>query len=180
MTGAPTLELRSMTAADLDAVHRLEVEASPDPWSRELLAGELDGDRADRLWLVALAPTADGSGSPAGTSAIVGFGGALQVVDEAHIMNLAVAPDQRRRRVASRLVASLLLASGDRGAISATLEVRAGNRAAIELYRSFGFEIAGRRPAYYPDGEDAEIMWLHRIDRPATRDRLRTRGGLDG
>lgn len=164
MSGTSTgaLELRTLEAADVDRVHALEVAASPDPWSRDLLAAELEGDRRDRHWLVAVGAKAS----------ILGFGGVLQVIDEAHIMNLVVDPANRRRGVARRILAQLLLDIGDRGALSATLEVRAGNRPAIELYRSFGFELAGRRPRYYPDGTDAEIMWCHRIDRAERRARF--------
>ncbi len=162
MSRTPTVavDLRPLDEADLDRVHALEVAASEDPWSRELLAGELVGDRRDRLWLVATAP--DGT--------ILGFGGVLQVVDEAHVMNLVVDPAWRRHGIARRLLGRLLLDIGDRGAIAATLEVRAGNDAAIGLYRSFGFEQAGRRPRYYPDGTDAEIMWCHQLHRPDRRE----------
>ena len=174
MTASSTIELRPLAGDDLDQVHRLEVASSPDPWSRDLLAGELDDTRSDRRWLVALDRLAEARPT------VVGFGGVLRIVDEAHIMNLVVADSHRRRGLASRLLASLLLEVGDRGAISATLEVRAGNRAAVELYRRFGFEVAGRRPRYYPDGTDAEIMWRHRIDRPEARAGFRELGGLDG
>lgn len=171
MNPAPTLELRPLATPDLDQVHAIEVAASPDPWSRDLLAGELTGDRGDRHWLVALGPANDRTSDRA-SAPIVGFGGVLQVVDEAHIMNLVIDPAWRRQGVASRLLAKLLVDIGDRGAISATLEVRSANTAAIGLYQSFGFELAGRRPRYYPDGEDAEIMWCHRIDRTESRDRF--------
>ena len=176
--GPGTLDVRPLAETDLDAVHRLELASSPDPWSRDLLAAELpsaDGHGApnDRIWLVAVEVVDRGA-------AVVGFGGVLQVIDEAHVMNLAVDPARRRLGVASRLLAALLLAIGDRGAVSVTLEVRASNVGAIELYRRFGFEVAGRRPRYYPDGEDAEIMWCHRIDRPDTRRRFRDLGGLAG
>lgn len=166
-TTSPTL-LRSMVEDDLDAVHRLEVAAAPDPWSRELLAGELEGDRSNRHWLVAVED-----------DLVVGYGGLLLVVDEAHIMNLAVDPGRRRRGLASRLLAALLLQAGDRGITAVTLEVRVGNRPAIGLYQRFGFEEAGIRPRYYPDGEDASIMWCHRIDRPAARARIQRLGGID-
>lgn len=172
MTTAPTLTLRPLASADLDAVHGLEVVGSPDPWSRDLLAGELADDRSDRHWLVAVGQSAAGAGP------IIGFGGVLQVVDEAHVMNLVVDPAWRRHGVASQLLARLLLDVGHRGATSATLEVRSANRAAITLYRRFGFESAGRRPRYYADGEDAEIMWCHRIDRPERRAHLHALGRL--
>lgn len=171
MSPTPTLHLRALAPGDIDRVHAIEVAASPDPWSRQLLANELDGTGADRHWLVATTePAGQRAIGDEVSSQIIGFGGVLQVLDEAHIMNLVVDPTWRRQGVASRLLATLLLDIGDRGAIAATLEVRAGNRPAIELYRAFGFEQAGRRPRYYADGEDAEIMWCHRIDRPARRD----------
>lgn len=158
------VELRPMAPADVDAVHRLEIACSPDPWSRDLLAGELDGPGLDRHWLVA---TERGAAADA-TPTIVGFGGILSVVDEAHVMNMGVHPDRRRRGLARRLLAGLLLRAVDHGATAATLEVRASNVAAIELYRGFGFRSSGRRPRYYASGEDAEIMWCHDL------------GGADG
>ncbi|MGI9597526.1 MAG: ribosomal protein S18-alanine N-acetyltransferase [Acidimicrobiales bacterium] len=157
----PTLIIRPLTADDLAAVQRIEESASPDPWSAALFADELAGNRSDRHWSVA---TVDG--------AVVGFGGLMFVADEAHIMNLAVDPARHRQGIASRLVADLLLTAGDRGSVAATLEVRVSNQPALMLYRRFGFEQAGRRPRYYPDGEDAAIMWVHRIYDRDYRSRL--------
>lgn len=153
--------LVTMEAEHLDQVHAIETAATPDPWSRELLATELDDVGPDRHWLVAIQ---DGD--------VVGFGGLLFIVDEAHIMNLAVRPDRQRQGLASMLVSRLLRDAGDRGATGVTLEVRVSNRPAIALYEMFGFEHVGRRPRYYADGEDAAIMWVHKIHRPEFRDRL--------
>jgi ribosomal-protein-alanine N-acetyltransferase len=153
-----------LTVEDLDRVHAIEVSASPDPWSRNLFADELAGDRDDRRWLVA-EPT-DRTGA---SSDLVGFGGVMVIADEAHIMNVAVEPKHRRQGIAARLVARLLLDVADGGASAATLEVRAGNDPAAGLYRRFGFVEAGRRPRYYPDGEDAIIMWLHRLQDQGVR-----------
>ena len=44
-----------------------------------------------------------------------------------------------------------------------TLEVRASNTAAQHLYQKFGFQSAGIRPGYYPDGESAVIMWREEL-----------------
>jgi ribosomal-protein-alanine acetyltransferase len=166
-------QLRPMGPADIDDVHRLEVACSPDPWSRDLLAAELDDRGPDRHWLVATEGGADGDRS----SAIVGFGGILSVVDEAHVMNMGVHPQRRRRGLARRLLAALLIRAVDDGATSATLEVRASNRAAADLYRGFGFRASGRRPRYYANGEDAEIMWCHGLARADRLARFRHLAG---
>jgi ribosomal-protein-alanine N-acetyltransferase len=164
-----TLTFRPLQQWDLEAVQRIEDSVSPDPWSAALFADELAGDTSDRLWMVAVADGGE----------VVGFGGLLFIVDEAHIMNLAVAGDRQRQGIASALVSRLLTAAGDRGATGATLEVRASNRAALALYRRFRFEEAGRRPRYYPNGEDAVIMWVHRIYRPDYQRFLATAAGCE-
>ena len=52
-----------------------------------------------------------------------------------------------------------------RGALCATLEVRAGNTPAIKMYENLGFLSAGLRKAYYLDNrEDAVIMWLNDLE----------------
>jgi ribosomal-protein-alanine N-acetyltransferase len=74
-------------------------------------------------------------------------------------MNIAVAPEHRRRGVARRLLAELFERAGGDSA-RYTLEVRRSNQEAIDLYESEGFRAAGLRPRYYQDnGEDALIMW---------------------
>jgi len=76
-----------------------------------------------------------------------------------HLMNVAVAPERRRARVATGLISQLLAESG--GELPFTLEVRVSNREAIAMYEGMGFRSAGVRPRYYQDnGEDALIMWL--------------------
>ncbi len=162
------IELRPFEVDDVDAVHRIEVAASPDPWSKSLFADELEGDRADRLWLVAV----DRATADRAAAVPVGFGGALFITDEVHIMNIAVDPVRQRQGIAAQLLSQLLTMAGDRGSIGATLEVRASNAPAIGLYERFGFSSAGLRPRYYPDGEDAVIMWAHRIYELDYRERL--------
>jgi [ribosomal protein S18]-alanine N-acetyltransferase len=94
-------------------------------------------------------------------------GGALRamacgwlVVDELHITVVAVDP-QCRRQGLGRAVLETLLAEGLRqGARRATLEVSAGNAAALALYGQLGFATAGVRRGYYRNGDDALIQWL--------------------
>lgn len=84
--------------------------------------------------------------------------GLLQV-DDGHVVDLAVAPPLRRRGVGRRLLSALTAELRSRGARAITLEVRAGNLGALSLYRGEGFVVEGRRPRYYPDGEDALVLW---------------------
>lgn len=138
-----------MTADHLDEVAALERVCFSDPWSRNLLAAELDNDLS--AFLVAL----DGEGE------VAGYAGLQVVLDEGTITDIAVRPDCRRRGVAGQLLQVFLnFARGNHLAFM-TLEVRASNYDAIALYGSRGFRSAGRRKNYYEHPrEDAVIMTL--------------------
>lgn len=75
-----------------------------------------------------------------------------------HIVSICVHRDYRRRGIGRRLMEMLEKLFIERGALEARLEVRVGNEAAISLYRSLGYTIAGIYRGYYSDGEDAYIM----------------------
>jgi ribosomal-protein-alanine N-acetyltransferase len=90
---------------------------------------------------------------------IVGYAGMWLMVDEAHITTIAVRNDWRGRGLGELLLASLIEAAQDIGAIRVTLEVRVSNEVAQSLYRKYGFQTEGLRPRYYSDNnEDAFIM----------------------
>ncbi len=82
------------------------------------------------------------------------------ILEELHVGALAVHPGWRRRGLGRRVLDALLGHGRDHGAERATLEVAAGNSAALALYGAAGFRTAGRRRAYYRDGQDALIQWL--------------------
>jgi [ribosomal protein S18]-alanine N-acetyltransferase len=97
---------------------------------------------------------------------VVGFAVASVGAGESHLLDVAVAPDVRRRGIGAALVTRLReTVARERGADAMTLEVRPSNTAARALYRRLGFVEAGERPGYYPDGgpdggrEAAVIMW---------------------
>jgi ribosomal-protein-alanine N-acetyltransferase len=84
---------------------------------------------------------------------IVGFLTARQTAPgEREVLNLAVAPEHRRQGIARRLLQEEL------GRGTCFLEVRESNTAAIALYTSAGFQIVGRRPAYYEDPAEAGVV----------------------
>ncbi len=141
------LSIRDATPADLDAVVSLEVAIFPTPWSRESLAVELEG-LDNRLPLIAL-----------WDSRAVGFALGWTVVDELHLVSIGVDERFRRRGIAEALLTAMLEHSAASNARLVTLEVRAGNRAAVAFYDKHGFRGVAIRKGYYSDtGEDAIIM----------------------
>lgn len=148
---AATVTVGPAVAGDRDAIAALDGLGDA---TRRLLDRDLGA--AERWFLVAR--------DDAGT--VVGAAVLAMLVDEAHLLDVAVAADHRRRGTGARLVAALRdLARDHLGASAMTLEVRAGNAPARALYRRLGFVEAGVRPDYYPDGgpaggrEAAVIMW---------------------
>lgn len=140
--------IRNMTAADIDAVFAISEEAFNDPWSRESL--EKEAVNPDAHYLVAEAG-----------GKILGYVGYWQVLDEGHIMNVAVKESARGMGLGTLLVDSMLRQGKPMGIMFWTLEVRASNVPAIRLYENAGFVSAGRRPGYYSNPkEDAFIYWL--------------------
>ena len=126
-----------MNSDHLDEVAELERICFSTPWSRNMLAEELDN--ALSAFLVAL----DDRGR------VAGYAGLQVVLDEGYITNVAVRPDCRRQGVASQLLQVFLdFAQGNRLAFL-TLEVRASNYDAIALYGRRGFRSVGRRKNYY-------------------------------
>lgn len=91
---------------------------------------------------------------------LVGFLVAWIVADEVHLHNVAVAAPMRRRGIGRLLLADLIDHATQSNLAKIFLEVRTGNRAAVALYESFGFETISRRKNYYSNGEDAFEMAL--------------------
>ncbi len=155
------VQIRTMVRADIPAVARIESTVSPEPWSVALFEGEFDVDPATRHWLVAE------TGDPHGAGPVIGFAGMMLVEasGEGHVMNVAIDSGARRRGIGRRLCRALFDHAAAEGFDALTLEVRASNQPAIELYRHLGFAPVGVRPGYYSNAdrtrEDGLIMWLH-------------------
>ena len=137
-----------MAAEHLEWLEQLERMCFSRPWSKKMLAEELDNQCA--AFLVAVEPE---------TEQPVGYAGLLVVADEGYITNVAVFPEYRRQGVAAKLLAVFENFARGNHLAFLTLEVRPSNAAAIALYESFGFKQAGRRKNYYDlPKEDALIL----------------------
>ena len=146
---------RRMSPGDLDRVMEIEKDGFTHPWSADLIRRELAHD-----WSTILLATERRRG-PGGApvEAIIGFVVYWLVHDELHILNIAIAVEERRRGVGRVLMEEAAARGRSAGAVLATLEVRRSNQAAIALYRSLGYRQVGIRTNYYADeGEDAIVM----------------------
>ena len=147
------IKIVPMNADHLESLERLERICFSRPWSRKMLAEELENQCA--AFLVA---------EDAVTDDVLGYAGLLVAADEGYITNVAVFPEQRRRGIAGQLLQVFLNFAEANHLAFLTLEVRASNAPAIALYRKHGFQTVGQRRNYYqkPD-EDALLMtWFRR------------------
>jgi [ribosomal protein S18]-alanine N-acetyltransferase len=147
----PEMTLTQLDLDDVPEVMAVDRLCFRSPWSENAYRSELKNSVA--FYLVA---RCDG--------AIVGFGGAWLVMDEAHITTLGVHPEYRGRGIGERLFAEILAEAIRRGVERASLEVRESNESARRLYEKYGFAPVARRRAYYSDNdEDAVVMWVDNL-----------------
>ena len=169
------VEIVAMQRRHLREVMPIEQGAYPTPWSRNVFESELQQvATGSRHYVVARRDRE-----------LVGYAGLWFVPDpdgdQAHVTNIVVAPAARRAHIGTHLMLHLAARAIERGCVSWTLEVRASNHAAHELYRSFGFAPAGVRKRYYDNTEDAIVMWCHDLRTDDYRERLqRLARGTDG
>ncbi len=143
-------EIRPLQEADLPEVAAIERETYPLPWSLPCFRNELSRRYSHLEGLTEKA-----------TGRLVGYVCYWVLYNEMHVLNLAVRPGWRGRGLGRMLLAHSLEAARAQGATLVSLEVRASNTVAINLYRSVGFRPVGVRPRYYsPEQEDALLMQL--------------------
>lgn len=135
-----------------DSIFLINSLSFPVPWDKASILQELsDNDKA--RYVVAKV-----------NDTIVGYGGLWKILDEGHITNIAIHPQYRGMGIGNRIVQSLIELCSIEDITSMTLEVRASNIAAINLYKKFGFITEGIRKHYYSNNnEDALIMWRRQL-----------------
>ena len=105
---------------------------------------------------------------------IVGFAGIWVLADESHVTNIAVRQRYQRQGIGELLLITTINMSRELRATTMTLEVRASNPAAQNLYSKYGFAEVGVRKGYYLDNrEDGIIMTTKSIVSETYQKRLR-------
>jgi ribosomal-protein-alanine N-acetyltransferase len=143
--------LRPAGPFDLDEVARIEAESFPVPWKRDFFASEL----VEPHRYIRVLAREDGSQPRIG-----GYLFAVSLYEEFHINKIATDPQVRKRGYGRWLLEDAVARARTMGSAAITLEVRIGNSAARQFYRSYAFTEAYRRRAYYQDGEDALVLVL--------------------
>ena len=147
------LLLRRAVPADVPALAALERACFTHPWTAAQIADEMAAGVPGRR------PGAGGAPRGAVRRGLCAYGAFRLVLDEMHVMNVAVAPPERRRGLARWLLRFALGRAARRGACRALLEVRAGNARRLALYESLGFRRLGVRRDYYREPvEDALVL----------------------
>ena len=139
--------LRDMASADLDAVLRIEREVHGHPWTL--------GNFSDALRSEYQCKVFEQEGE------MLGYAVLLLAVDEAELLDIAIAAAHQRKGAGRKLLESMLALARHENMRRMVLEVRASNQPAIALYRASGFEQIGLRRDYYPatnGREDAILM----------------------
>ena len=140
------MELVKMNEAHVSQVADLEKLCFSMPWSENSIRYELTNPLS--MWIVAVE-----------SDTVLGYVGSQSVMGEADMMNLAVLPNYRRQGIGEELVKKLVEDLACNAVSCLTLEVRASNAGAIELYSKLGFVQVGFRPNYYKNPkEDALIL----------------------
>ena len=143
-----SVKIVPMTADHLEELEKLERICFSRPWSRKMLAEELENQCA--AFLVA---------EDSVSGRVLGYAGLMVVADEGYITNVAVFPEYRRQGIAAQILQVFVQFAEANRLAFLTLEVRPSNAAAIALYQGFGCEEVGRRKNYYDlPKEDALIL----------------------
>ncbi|MDI6780856.1 MAG: ribosomal protein S18-alanine N-acetyltransferase [bacterium] len=142
----PTFSL--LTMEDIPQIAALEKMCFSMPWSEQLFVNEIENNNS--YFLTARL-----------RDKLIGYAGFWLIIDEAHIVNLAVHPEFRRQGIGGMLLKNILDMAKQKGALKATLEVRETNIQANLLYERLGFVCVALRKGYYADTkEHAVVMWM--------------------
>ncbi|MDV2583499.1 ribosomal protein S18-alanine N-acetyltransferase [Alkalibacillus haloalkaliphilus] len=140
--------IRKMELTDLDDVMNVELASFQSPWKREDFEFDLVKNRFSHYLVLEK------------DERVIAYCGVWIVMESAQITNIAVLPEERGHKYGEKLFVQVMKMTKRFDVDELTLEVRESNKVAQKMYEKFGLEIVGRRENYYPDQEDAYVMWV--------------------
>ena len=132
----PQVEFRPLRDADLASVATIEADVYVFPWTIGNFRDSLLSDyQCTGCW--------------AGPD-LIGYAIVMTALDEAHLLNIAVANAWQSRGIGSHFLQYLIDEARSRKLDMLYLEVRPSNIAGRRMYERFGFRELGLRRDYYP------------------------------
>jgi len=139
--------IRASEERDLARILQIEKSAFPNSaWTRAMIANELTLKLDRKTWVID------------SDKELVGYCMLRYGPNEIHLVNMAVDPPLQKMGIGKNLLNHFL--DNIPKYSSTYLEVKRGNFPAIKLYLNAGFKDIAIREGYYPDGEDAIVMYL--------------------
>lgn len=142
------IEFVECSIDDVEAIYQLEKQLFPDPWNKDMLEFELSLNPLS--YYVKLEDEGQ----------LIGYGGVQVILDEGHIMNLAIDKKFQRQGYGKVIMRQLLNYLKEQQVSTVLLEVATKNKPAIRLYKSLGFQLGRIRKHYY-ENDDGYEMILH-------------------
>lgn len=149
----PEPVFRHAKEEDLDAIMAIEDRVYPFPWTKRIFADCI------RVGYTCEITEVD--------SKIVGYAIMSMGANEAHLLNICVAPEWQHQGIGRELLEHVLAVAAGNDIDTVFLEVRPSNRKAVSLYEKAGFNVIGTRKDYYPaeDGREDAIIFARAIIR---------------
>ena len=144
-------ELLPMRIFDLDEVLVIEYGVYDYPWGRGNFSDSMSSGYS--CWVCRVADE------------LIGYFVVMLAVDEAHLLNIAVASKRQGMGYGARLLREAMRVAQASGGVMMLLEVRPSNESALRLYRHFGFQQIGVRKGYYPaaSGREDALVLTHEL-----------------
>lgn len=145
---------RDASIEDIDGIVIIENLSFSSPWTKEAFYNEFTLNKCAKYKVVVK------------NGMVIAYGGAWMMIDEAHITNIAVHPEFRGEGYGDLIMNAIIESAKENTMQSMTLEVRARNITAINLYKKYDFiDVAIRKEYYQNPDDDAIIMWKYDLQK---------------
>lgn len=158
------IKIKKSCMSEIDVLTNIDMQCFNSAyWNKETFKSELNSSYSDYL-----------SAIDVESDKLLGYIGMWKVINEGHIVRLAVDPIYQRKHIADILLYNLILLSQKNKISYLTLEVESNNLKALSLYKKYMFNILGIRKKYYQDKQnDALVLWTGNINNKSFIDNAR-------